>query len=189
MNKAIAWLLAVSFVAPGLAQDAAWFVSGSIGRSEFNSKAFTYAPSDFKDNDTQFGLGIGYQFSPALATELGYLSFGKARRQQLGNTVSNDDVTLRSAHASLLLSAPIDQYWQVFGRLGVAQTDQKISSNARSVVTGTVSSSSNTEKTSEALFGVGLGYAINKNVSGTLEFQKLSDTGVFAANIGVRIRL
>jgi OOP family OmpA-OmpF porin len=186
MKRAIlATLLLASVSVPVMAQDSSWFVSGAVGRSDFKVDRGDFNPltvTSLDKKDTQYGLGVGYNFSRNLGVELGYLDFGKGKGSFASSSLAGTgDFKARSTQVSVLLSAPIDQDWQVFGRLGAARTDRKASARV-----GTVSVS-DSEKKNEALFGVGVGYSFNKNLMGTLEFQKLNDTDVSAINLGVRI--
>lgn len=181
----LATLVLAAVSVPAIAQDTSWFVSGAIGRSDYKVNTNDFSPltvTSLDKKDTQYGLGVGYNFSRNLAVELGYLDFGKGQGNFSTSGLSGSgDFKAQTTHLSVLLSAPIDQNLNVYGRLGAARTDRK--SSAR-VGTFFVSDS---EKKSEALFGAGLGYSFNKNVMGTLEYQKLNDTDVSAFNLGVRV--
>lgn len=187
MNKKLIMLAVVSAAIslPVAAQETPFYLSGVIGQSNFKTNNADFSPlnvTSVDKKDTQFGIAAGYRFSPNLAVELGYLDFGKAK---VNATYSGTGVTgegkINTTHASLIFSAPIDPFWSVYGRLGAARSDRKVSASASGLTL------SESDKKTEALFGLGMGYAFARNLTGTLEYQKLNDSDVSAINLGVRI--
>ena len=85
------------------------------------------------------------------------------------------DSKAKSLHASLILTAPLTNEFSIYGRAGVSRTDRK--DNFLGGING--------NKT-ELLFGIGAGYNFNKNITGTLEYQRLNDTNVSAIMAGVK---
>lgn len=164
-----------------------WYLSGVIGQSSYKVNNADFSPFTVKSvdkKDTQFGVAAGYRFSPNLAFEVGYLDFGKAKVSTTFQGVgANFDGKVSSVHASLIVGAPLGEVWSVYGRLGAARSDRKLSG---SVGSPSVSASTSDKKT-EALLGLGAGYAFAGNLTGTLEYQKLNDTDVSAINVGLRL--
>ena len=167
MKKSLfaAALLSAAIALPAAAQDAPWYLTGSVGRSKYDIEGLS---SDNKD--TSYNLGVGYNFSKSLAIEAGYADFGKLQ-------FSGVTGKAKSTYVGLILSAPISDTFSVYGRLAAASTDRKISGFG----------SSESERKTEALYGVGFGYAFQRNLTGTIEYQKLSDSDVVALNVGLRI--
>jgi opacity protein-like surface antigen len=156
--------VAIPAIAAPDSTEAGFFVSGQAGRSRFD------IGNDFgKKNATIGGIGVGYAFNPVVALELSYNDYGKINSGGV-------DGRAKSTQLSALLSAPIANEFSVYGRLGVADTDRK--------VTGFGSSDSN--KKTEAVYGVGFGYNFVKNIKGTIEYQKLDDSKVDALVAGVK---
>lgn len=147
-----------------MAQDAGFFVSGQAGQSRFD-----IGGGFGKKNATAAGIGVGYNFNPIVALELGYNDYGKVN-------FSGVDGTAKSTQLSVLLTAPIANEFSVYGRLGAASTERKISGFGFS----------DSERKSEAVYGVGLAYNFAKNIKGTVEYQKLNDTKVDAITAGVK---
>lgn len=188
MNKHVitaAVFAAIAVTSAAAAEVNPWYLSGVVGRSDFKINNADFSPltvTSIDKKDTQFGIAAGYRFSPFVAVELGYLDFGKAKisASYLGIGV-NAEGKANTIHASVLLAAPIADVWSIYGRLGAARTDRKITASASGL------SISDSEKKSEALFGIGFGYAFSNNFTGTLEYQKLNDTDVSAVNLGFRV--
>ena len=142
-----------------------WYVTGNVGQSRFDLDGLS---GDNKDN--AYNLGIGYNFSRAVAIELGYTDFGNA-------TFSGFEGKARSNYAALILTAPMTNEFSVFGRLGAASTDRSIGGFGFR----------DSERKTEAIYGVGLAYNFTRNLAGTVEYQRLSDSDVSAGMIGVRL--
>jgi len=195
---AAAGFAAVSLmVAPVFAQESRFYVSGAIGQSDYKLDAsdLGFFAASVDKRDTAFGLALGYQLSNQLGVELGYADFGKAKftEQRSANasvacTISGScgplitgDGRAKAVHLSALLSAPLAEAFSIYGRLGVANTDRSVGAAASSI------SVRDGDKKTEALYGIGATYHFNRNVAATIEWQKLNDTDVSAALIGVRL--
>jgi OOP family OmpA-OmpF porin len=165
MKKTFLATLALAAIsAPAMAQDTPWYAHVQAGQSKYDLDGL---PGDNKDRFAI--LGLGYKLSPQLAVEGGYADFGKIK-------FSGASGEAKSIYAAAILSAPVTDAFSVYGRLGVANTDRKASF---------LGFSDNDRKT-EGIYGAGLSYAFSKNVAGTLEYTKLSDSDVAGYALGVK---
>lgn len=179
------------------AQDTRWYVAVDAGQSKYKTQSNDVGifGGSFDRKDTQSGFAIGAQLNKAIAVELGYADFGKAKISGTGAipcapaTVClpalfnvSGDAQAKSTHLSLVSSVPLMDNLSLYGRLGASRTDR-----SASVRVNNVTVSSDTKK-SEAIYGLGLRYAFTKNVEGTLEWKRLDDTKVDAASLGVMLR-
>jgi OOP family OmpA-OmpF porin len=105
---------------------------------------------DFGDDKGSYGAFLGYNFHQNFAAEIG------ARR--LG---SWEGVDVNQYQASLIGTLPLQNNFNVFGRLGYNKLDAD--SNGR----GDASDNG-------ALYGVGVGYSFTPTIAGRVEFQKPS---------------
>lgn len=159
-------IAAVASISAVAQENAGVFVSGNAGRSEYDiGNGFG------KKNKVVGGVGVGYAFNQNIAVELGFNDYGKVN-------FGGVDGRARATHASLLLSAPIANEFSIYGRLGASSTDRKVAGF----------SVSDTDRKTEALYGIGTGYNFAKNVQGTVEFQQLQDSDVRAIAAGVKFR-
>lgn len=160
----LATLVLAAVSVPALAQDAQWYATLQGGKSKYDLDGL---PGDNKDRAAL--IGLGYKFSPQLAVEGGFADFGK---------INFSGVTgeARSVYVAAMLSAPVSDAFSVYGRLGVASTDRRVGVSYYSVK----------DRKTEGLYGAGLSYAFTKNVAGTLEYMKLSDSDVDAVTLGVK---
>ena len=179
------------------AQETRWYVSADVGQSQHRTTSVDagIVGGSFGQKDTQTGIAIGGQINKQFAVELGYADFGKAKISGSGALPCPPatacalvvfplagDVRAKATHLSLIASAPLADGLAIYGRLGAAQTDR-----STQVRVGSVSVSSGDKKT-EVIYGVGLGYAISKNIEATLEWKKLGDSEVDSVGLGVRLR-
>ncbi|WP_332848517.1 outer membrane beta-barrel protein [Massilia sp. S19_KUP03_FR1] len=111
----------------------------------------------FGDNKGSYGAFLGYNFHQNFAAEIG------ARR--LGSwTVFGADVDANQYAASIVGTLPLQNNFNVFGRLGYNKVEAKASYNGFTA----------NADDSGVLYGVGVGYQFTPTISGRIEFQKPS---------------
>lgn len=111
----------------------------------------------FGDNKGSYGAFVGYNFHQNFAAEIG------ARR--LGSwTVSGADVDANQYAASIVGTLPLQNNFNVFGRLGYNKVQAKASYKGFTA----------NADDSGVLYGVGVGYQFTPTISGRIEFQKPS---------------
>jgi hypothetical protein len=147
---ALSGALGAAFAVPAMAApdstDAGFFVSGQVGRSRYDIGNDGFGADFGKKNGTIGGVGIGYAFNPIIAVELSYNDYGKVN-------FGGVDGRAKSPQLSALISAPIADAFSVYGRLGVSDTDRKVSGFGGSA----------SERKTEAIYGVGFGWMIPKS--------------------------
>jgi OmpA-OmpF porin, OOP family len=116
---ALAALLSAFVAAPALAGDTGAYLSAELGSATLKNA------QPFPDPGL-FGFAAGYRFSPYIAAELGYTSFGDSTI-----TSGSDWVTMKlsSFHPAVVGSYPINAQFSVFGKLGVAMNSEKYTTN------------------------------------------------------------
>jgi OOP family OmpA-OmpF porin len=111
----------------------------------------------FGDNKGSYGAFLGYNFHENFAAEIG------ARR--LGSwDVNGVDVDANQYAASIIGTLPLQNNFNVFGRLGYNKVKAEASFAGRSA----------SADDSGVLYGVGVGYNFTPTISGRIEFQKPS---------------
>lgn len=112
---------------------------------------------DFGDNKGSYGIFLGYNFHENFAAEIG------ARR--LGSWGFNGvDVDADQYQASVVGTLPLQNNFNVFGRLGYNKLKASASYNGYTA----------DADDSGVLYGVGVGYSFTPTISGRIEFQKPS---------------
>ena len=119
-------------------------------------------------NGTGFKFLLGYEVSPNLALEAGYLDMGTMTYgiSKAGTNV-NVDVKPTGANVALLGVWPISDKFSAFGKIGY--TSAKIT--ASSAVSG--SSFSVSDNSSSAGYGVGATYKLGENLKLRAEWEQL----------------
>jgi OOP family OmpA-OmpF porin len=122
------------------------YIAGDIGQGH-SSGFCSGAGASCSDNGTAFKLTGGYKLGQGFSAELGYIDFGDATDS--GYKASASAFTLGAAY-----ELPIAPHWNAVARLGVASVEAKLS----------FGNFSDSETNTEAYYGLGVNYAINKNV-------------------------
>lgn len=153
--KKIALAALMALIAAGASAEV--YVGGGVGRSKIPSDCPAYATC--KDSDTGTKFYGGYQFNPAIAGELGYLNFGKATVDFGG---ARGEIKAHAVTLAMALRGDLAPSLAGVARLGLARSTVKETSNFSFADSG---SSSN------AYLGLGLEYAFNRQLKGTLAFD------------------
>ncbi|WP_374562038.1 outer membrane beta-barrel protein [Ideonella sp.] len=185
MKKIALALAAVAGCLLSTAGHAAGYVGGNVGAGHI--EADCSGTESCKNSTTSYKLVGGYELTNNLYAELGYIDFGKARAtvNVLGQSVKT---TARASGLMLGLAyqVPFGENWFGNVRLGAVNMDAKISASAGGV------SSSDSDTNVKAYFGLGVGYAFNKNwkIVGDADFSRAEyqddDASVRSLSVGVR---
>lgn len=165
--------LAAAAIVPSaaLAQDAGFYLGGSIGQS-MSRESCDDVPISCNDKDTAFRLFGGYQFNRFVGVELGYADLGtpaSANGTVLGVPVRlNVDVTAWDLVA--VGTYPINRFF-LYGKAGLYYADTE--SSATALGTTRTDSDTNTDLT----FGAGAGFSITNNLKIRAEWQRYQNVG------------
>lgn len=157
----------------GVAQAGDFYVAGDITKTRFSGLG----------SDQGFSLAGGYQFNSNWAAELGYRFIGSgAEAVADGANKWTASYRFRSIQLSAVGALPLTEQFSVFGRLGYGTIKSQASA---SVTSGTVSSAwSAKEYNSGLLVGVGVDYALTKQLSIRGEYQRpASDVSLLALGL------
>lgn len=132
------------------------------------------------DTDTGFKVFAGMNFTPTIAGEFGYVDLGKFTINANGNIRGipvgiNGDAKAHGWTVSGVLTLPIANQLSFLARLGL--NDWKVEESA-SGSGGGVSASANQSATgTDPYFGLGLQYAMNKNLGLRGEWERYKNLG------------
>ena len=121
--------MAAGFAMAGAAQ-AQWantpgyYVGGNAAQSHLKDASPLGAGTD--RSDTGYKFYGGYQFTPNFALEAGYAGLGKFQ-------ASTGHVKARGLYLDAVGTIPLAPQWSALGRVGVVDTESKISGNGLSV--------------------------------------------------------
>lgn len=180
-------VLAASLCAPAFAGD--MYVLASAGRSSFSdsgdkntidsaliSLGVTNLSSSLDKSDTGYKLQVGYQFTPYVAVEGGYVDLGKEKYSATftgGTASATGKATGWNIDAVGIL--PINDSFSVFGKLGLI--DAKVDLSATATGPGGAATASVSSTDWKGTWGVGAGYNINKTVGLRAEYERFAKLG------------
>lgn len=128
--------------------------------------------SDDKDSDTAFKLYAGYDLGNGFGVELGYYDLGSysLKGSNFGSP-SQDDFSAKAFGLSGVMSGPIGSSgWFASGKLGLAFVDGKYDCVQQCTAYPDKSTSN-----IGALFGLGIGYNINKNFAIRADWESVAN--------------
>lgn len=157
MKKIILAIVCVSAI-PAMAQS--FYVGGAVGRSEQKQSD---SGLNLVDNGTGAKVFGGYQIDKNFGVELGYAHLGESSINLEGLVVESKPKALFAAVTGTL---PISKEVSAFAKAGVARTKTKMTA----AFDGTVFDMFEDKETS-LLLGVGASYAINDQLSLTVEYE------------------
>lgn len=181
------------------AQTPAFYAAGDLGASRYRV-ALTQNNVRISDglidrNSTSGAVALGWQFTPSIGFEVGYLDFGRTDLVGRGTIpcqpspgctpiVGNLSGSIRATalQVSSVGSLPVSDRFSLMGRIGLARTDY-----ATTVSIAGAGGKSNDDKT-EGFYGVGASYGFTKAVEGVLEWKWIGTAKLSTAALGVRVR-
>lgn len=123
--------MAAAFAAAGTAQaqlastpNSGYYIGGNVGQSHLKDDSPLGANTD--RSDTGYKVYGGYQFNPNVALELGYTGLGKFE-------APSGDVKARALYLDAVGTLPLAPQWSALGRIGVVDTEAKVSGNGLTV--------------------------------------------------------
>ena len=158
MKKIALCLAAVSAFALAAPASAQGCFGASGGRTNLSSDCTGTTSCDKSGTGGKvFG---GYRFLPYLGAEVADLNFGKAKAvADIDGTQVNAQIKTSGFGAGVTLMGDLAPSWTATAPLGVARMTADISGTAGG------SAGSDKEHSTQAYFGLGVGYAMSKDVS------------------------
>lgn len=169
---------ALSLAAAALMLSSAAFAQGYVGIAGGASKVDVDCAGTTTCDTTSTGWKLfgGYKFTPNWAAEVGYFDFGKAKFAGSNVTTGNITAEVKGTGfgAGVALSGEFAPSWTGVARLGVASVKAKVSGTVTGGTLTPAGSISDSETSTNAYFGLGVGYLIAKNMSidGAMDFSR-----------------
>jgi OmpA-OmpF porin, OOP family len=172
--------VAMAFSMPVFAQaqvDSGWYVGGSLGQMEAEGDCPAGFTCDLKD--TAWKLFGGYRINRNFAAEVFYANLGEI-------TVRTGPVSATGKTTSLGIAAlgifPVGQQFELFGKLGIASSDQKVTA------TGPGATISNSGSGSDIVLGVGAAYNFSRSLGLRAEWERFNDSEINVISVGVQYK-
>jgi OmpA-OmpF porin, OOP family len=188
----ISIVASITLPVAAIADGSGVYVSGDVGQSHFSgiagqsesmvaNQVLLGMPSTsiYRDNDTGYRLGVGYQFDPYWGLEASYADFGQASIDINSASPAVSSNTKLKAHGWVLAAigtAPISEDWAFYARLGAidAYVEQNVENPGFEIPT-TESSTSSTDW--RATYGVGVSWSFAPNWSARLGWDQYRHLG------------
>ena len=163
MKKLLAAALLSVAVAPAFAADSGLYAGVDVGSGKIrlSNCGVGGCGSSSKDNDTVGGVLLGYQYNKNLAVEAKYTGGGKWVNAAGTGDVKNDAFALVAVGI-----APMTDSFSLYGKLGIASNQTKVSNTA-------VMGVQDTRRTA-ATYGVGAQYNATPTVGIRLGYDRYS---------------
>lgn len=159
-------------------------VQGSLGNYTQKVSIQDYTESG---SDIGFGVRASYNFTPYVAADVGYFDFGEYSETYVddwGDRVT-DKVSTSAFKVGVTGYYPVADALQLFGRLGIAFWDGKISTIEHDDPDWSFAVSDSGQ---DIYFGFGAEYAVNNNLAISVEYSYLDiDATVFGFNVSNEI--
>lgn len=192
---AFSFLLAASFQTQ--AANAFFYVGASAQQQKVKLPSFTtnidiekYVNNDYKtfSEGTPFRLHGGYQYSDFVAFEIGYTDYlTRGFTLKSNDLIGRVDLTGKSESMSVdlkgLFTVPITNRFTAKASLGMAVWDNEIQALGGQTQAPTIVKQS--DNGVSLLMGVGMSYAINKNLALVIDWEKRSINSSSVDSLGV----
>lgn len=183
MKKSLfAALIASSLCLPAFAADNGFYIGGSVGRSDYGVGAgdIGMTAGSVDDTDTGYKVFAGYNFTRNFGIEAAYVDLGDLTFSgNVGATPVSGSADVQGFNISAVLTAPIDDRFSVFGKLGAFVWDADFAANSAAVRwTGSGSST-------DFSAGLGAAYSFNKNLSLRAEYEYFDDVDANLWTVGL----
>ena len=182
---------AMAFTGPAFAQDASFYLGGSIGQAEAEGVCDDLQTivtgigtvSSCDEKDSAWKLFGGYQFNRHFAIEASYFDYGSvsASGQTFGVPfrITGDATAFGLAAVGIL---PVANHFSLFGKLGLLRTEVD--------VTGSGAGGAGSESDSETGLHVGIGlmFDLGRNFSIRAEWERNDEAEIDMMSLGVQFR-
>ena len=149
----------------------------------FEEEGLALASSSLDDDDTAWGLQVGYRWNSYVAAEVGYVNFGTAeyRATPAGFTGIDGEASLRARSSGPTLSVlgmlPVGERFDLHARAGVYFADTRLRYREEDFQTGDVFSEEIKPSSENPFVGIGAAWNINDSYSLRIEYQRFFDVG------------
>jgi OOP family OmpA-OmpF porin len=169
------------FAAPAHAQlqfgrmDTSLYIGGAVGGSRFKHGCED-VPVSCDRTDTAWKAFVGYQFTPNIGIEAGYVDMGKVTANgPFGGGFVDANAKVRGVELVAVGTYPITNQFAVYGKLGAIRSRVSVSSTA--VLPGFAGTLSDSARTTDFTFGLGARYFITQNLGARAEWQRYQKVG------------
>lgn len=163
MKKTVLAIAALASMWAGSAFAQQAYVGGAVGQGHVNTDCSSFG--DCSNNSTGYKLYGGYMFTPNVAGEVTYFDFGKAKASDSTGSLKVRGTGIGIGAAFFGEFAP---QWSGVVRLGVASNRMKLDATTATTAVN------DSESSTQAYAGFGVGYEISKGfkLTGEMDFTR-----------------
>jgi OmpA-OmpF porin, OOP family len=161
---AMAVLLSVFVAVPAMAEN--FYGALDVGQATGKDICTNLPGVGCEDTAIFFRFAVGYQFSPMWGAEASYANYGKSNLISSGGFSADWEAT--GLQISGTGTFPIGDKFSIIGKLGIASTDIRETSN----FAGNVN-----ETTTKLAYGIGVQYDFTEKVSGRAQYEDMGTVG------------
>jgi OmpA-OmpF porin, OOP family len=168
---------------PSFAQS--WYAGVGIGRGDLNidGTELGLPNAQVGDNATTYTVRFGYRFNPYLGIELGYYDHGEYDfSSDIGGVAVRGTAKAKSVGLSVVGNLPIGDAFDVYGRLGYANSELKANASAGGFT------ASDKDHQRGMTYGVGARWNVQKNWGVFAEWMKNDEIEVDSYLVGFDFR-
>jgi len=177
-------LVAGLAAAPAFAQS--WYAGFGIGVGNLNKSGQDLtglSNASVDDSDTTYTVRLGYRVNKYFAIEGGYYDLGQYTfNGKVGNVDVSGSAKAKSWGLSAVGIAPLSDAFELYGRLGIEQSELKANANTALLT------ASESDKQTGATYGFGGRYLFTKQFGMFAEWMKNDKINVDSYLIGVDFR-
>jgi len=146
----------------------------------FEDESLLLESSSLDDDDTAWGLQVGYRWNSYVAAEVGYVNFGSAEYRATPEGI-NGEVSLRARSSGPTLSVlgmlPVGERFDLHARAGVYFADTRLRVRVEDFDSATVDSEEIKPSSENMFAGIGAAWNINDSYALRIEYQRFFDVG------------
>jgi OOP family OmpA-OmpF porin len=162
-------LLAVGVASPVVAQDAHWYVGGTIGQSKVKDNSFCAGATSCDTKDTAWRVLGGYQINRNFSAEVGYHNLGESKAS---NATASVNFKANVWELVGIGAWPLGNQFSIYGKAGAYRGEVKASASLTGVGSGSLK-----ETNTDLTYGVGAQYDINRQLGIRAEWQRYTSMG------------
>jgi hypothetical protein len=165
------------------------YVALDLGQGKA-ANACTGIPTGYSctDTATTTRIGIGHQFSPNIAAEIGYLSSGDATASgtyYLGKITAKQNVS--GINLAIVGSVPVNEIFSLIGKVGILNSTVK--TTVANTYYGTTTSTSTSYDNSTVGYGFGTLFKANDTLSLRIMYEDFGSVKSSSAGTGGNITM
>lgn len=153
------------------------YIVGQLGKSDIDAGEGVYAQS-LDDDDTYFGIGVGFKVTENLAFEIGYHDLGEIEAKYGGSNENGyedgkESLALDAVSVAAVGTLPLGPSFNIFGKVGLDLWNAEWKDSYHEMYLGDAYSESDkvSDDGADVFFAVGAAFNVSEASSVFIEYQ------------------